>query len=157
MMRIRVSRQGERGATLVELGIGAAIFFTALFGVLEFSRLMWTHNALADATRIGARFASVNAQNTTNVKNMVVYGKTNPLTGDKPVVYGLTTGNVDVVYSTGTVREKFGVKNGTVRVRITGYQFNFNVPLFGGSVTLPNYQSVATGESAGCVPPVGCP
>lgn len=127
-------------------------FFTMLFGVLEFSRLMWTHNALADATRYGARWASINSQNATDVKNVVVYGTASPAAGAKPVVYGLTTSNVNVTYSTGTVPQRFGVKNGTVTVEITNYQFTFSLMPFGGSVTMPNYKAVATGEAAGYFP-----
>jgi Flp pilus assembly protein TadG len=152
MIRSGISRWYERGRALVELAIGALIFFIALFGVLELSRLMWTHNALADATRQGARWASINTQSATNVKNMVVYGTTSPAAGAKPVVYGLTTSNVDVVYSTGTVPQKFGVKNGTVTVQITGYSFALSIPLVGTTITMPDYKAVATGESAGYVP-----
>jgi Flp pilus assembly protein TadG len=152
MRRSKDSRRNERGAALVEFGIAGMIFFTALFGVLEFSRLLWTHNALADATRRGARWASINAQNVNNVKNMVVYDTTSPGGGAQPVVYGLTTGNVNVTYSTGTVIQRFGVQNGTVTVQITGYSFNFSLLPFGGSVTMPDYKAVATGESAGYTP-----
>jgi Flp pilus assembly protein TadG len=153
MRRNKVSRRNERGAALVEFGIAGLIFFTALFGTLEFSRLLWTHNALADATRRGARWASINPQNVDNVKNMVVFDTTSPGGGAQPVVYGLTTSNVSVTYSTGTVVERFGVKNGTATVQITGYSFNFSLLPFGGSVTMPDYKAVATGESAGFTPP----
>jgi Flp pilus assembly protein TadG len=152
MRRSKVSRQNERGAALVEFGLAGAIFFTALFGSLEFSRLLWTHNALADATRRGARYASINLLNVNNVKNMVVYDTTSPPAGAKPVVYGLTTSNVNVTYSTGTVIQRFGVKNGTVTVQITNYSFNFSLLPFGGSITMPDYRAVATGESAGREP-----
>lgn len=154
MRRNKVSGRNERGAALMEFGIAASIFFTALFGTLEFSRLLWTHNALADATRRGARWASINPQNVNNVKNMVVYDTTSPGGGAQPVVYGLTTSNVNVTYSTGNVIEKFGVKNGTATVQITGYSFNFSLLPFGGSITMPDYKAVATGESAGFPPPV---
>ena len=153
MRRNKVSRRNERGAALVELAIAGGIFFTALFGVLEFSRLLWTHNALADATRRGARWASINPQNVNNVKNMVVFDTTSPGGGAQPVVYGLTTSNVTVTYSTGTVVQRFGVKNGTATVQITGYNFIFSLLPFGGSIAMPDYKAVATGESAGFTPP----
>ena len=145
-MQGKISRRGERGATLVEFSIGALVFFTATFGVLESGRLLWTHNALADAARRGARYAVINPQNATNVKNVVVYG--DPAGGTNPVVYGLTTGNVDVVYS-----GDFGVKQGTVSVKITGYNFDFTIPLIGATLTMPSYHTTLTGESGGYVPP----
>lgn len=147
MMLGKRSRQEERGAALIELAIGATVFFTAVFAILEFSRLLWTHNALADAARRGTRYAAVNLQNATNVKNVVVYGEPNPAEGAIPVVNGLTTSNVEVVYS-----GNFGVKQGTVSIRITGYTFQFNVPLIGTTMTMPDYHTTLTGESAGYVP-----
>ena len=47
----------ERGAALVEFAIGATVFLTATFGIIEFGCLLWTHKALADAARRGARYA----------------------------------------------------------------------------------------------------
>lgn len=147
MQRRRIqaqSRRSERGTALAELAIGALVFFIAVFGILELGRLLWTHNALTDAARRGARYASMNSQNTTKVKNLVVYGNANG--GTQPVVYNLTTNNVSVTYS------GFGVKQGTVTVQITGYQFVFNVPLIGATITLPAYKTTLMGESAGYVP-----
>ena len=112
-MKRRNRTQLERGVGLAEFTIGALVFFMSLFAVLECCRLLWTHNALADATRRGARYAALNTQNVTNVKNFVVYGTASPAVGAAPVVYGLTTSNVAVSYS------GFGVKQGTVTVQIT--------------------------------------
>lgn len=140
------NQQIERGATLAEMAIGATVFFTAVFAILEFSRLLWTHNALTDAAQRGARYAAISSQNTTNVKNMVVYGVTNPSITAQPEVSGLMASNVEVIYS------NFGVKQGTVSVRITGYQFSFSVPLIGTTLAMPDYKTTLTGESAGYAP-----
>lgn len=147
MVRRRKVKNVERGATLVEFAIAGPIFFTAVFGIIEFSRLLWTHNALADAARQGARYAAITPQNTPDVKNMVVYGMTNPPPGANPVIYGLTTSNVEVNYN------NFGVKRGGVEVKITGYQFTFSVPLIGATLVMGDYQAALTGESAGFAPP----
>ena len=50
------NNKSERGAALVEFAIVATIFFSVLFGVLEFGRLFWTHNCFA---RRGAPRCSV--------------------------------------------------------------------------------------------------
>lgn len=131
----------------MEMAIAGSVFLTVVFALLEFSRLLWTHNALADAARLGARYAAISTENVSNVKNMVVYGATSPAEGAKPVVYGLTTSHVAVAYS------GFGVKQGSVTVRVTGYQFSFIVPVIGTTMTLPDYKATLTGESAGYVPP----
>ncbi|HKR00764.1 MAG TPA: TadE family protein [Pyrinomonadaceae bacterium] len=145
-MTRRRERKNEKGATLVEFAIGATVFLTAMFGVIEFGRVLWTHNALADAARRGARYA---VNHTTGedaaVKNVVVYG--DPAGGDKPLLENLTTANVQVQYS------NFGLGAGTVSVSITGYQFKFIIPVIGTTISMPDYRTTLTGENAGLVPP----
>src|SRR4030095_6949962 len=102
MMHFRTNKN-ERGAALMEFAIVATVFLTVLFGILEFGRLFWTHNALRDATRRGARYAAVRKNDTagiTAVKNVVVYGDpdADPATAT-PIVTGLTPANVNVSYA----------------------------------------------------------
>ena len=157
-MSAKRERKGERGAALMEFTIGAALFMTVTFGVLQFGVLLWTHNALTDAARRGARYAinqcdpadaSCPSSSTSvdRTKNVVVYGTPNPPTGAQPVVKGLTTANVAVNYS------GFGVNAGAVKVSIVNYDFSFVVPLFGTTLRMPSYQTTLTGENAGYVPP----
>lgn len=142
----RQERKNERGATLVEFAIGATVFLTAMFAVIEFGRVLWTHNALSDAARRGARYAVNHATgDVTAVKNVAVYG--DPAGGTKPLVDNLTPGNVQVQYS------NFGLGAGTVSVSITGYQFQFVIPIVGTTISMPNYNTTLTGENAGLVPP----
>lgn len=138
------SKKRERGSTLVEFAIGATVFLTAMFGVLEFGRALWVHNALADAARRGSRYAVINLQDETKVQNVVVYG--NPDGGAKPLVDNLTTGNVTVTYS------GFEMNKGTVSVSITDYQFQFVLPFLGTSISMPGYSTTLTAESAGLTP-----
>ena len=146
MIRNLRKNGNERGATLLEFAIGASVFCIAMFGVLEYGRVMWTHNALSDAARRGARYAVNHATgDAAAVKNVVVYG--DPAGGDKPVVTNLTTANVQVEYS------NFGLGAGTVSVSITGYKFQFVVPIVGTTINMPNYNTTLTGENAGLVPP----
>jgi Flp pilus assembly protein TadG len=140
-------QQSERGATLLEFSIAAMVFFLALFGVLEVGRLLWVHNTLSEAVRQGARYAALHAPNEAQVKAVVVYGTAVPTAGAHPVAAGLTTDKVQVAYSS-----PFGVKVGTVTVTISGYAFQFAVPLIGNTLNLPAYKSTMTAESAGVVP-----
>ena len=148
----RAWKRNERGASLLEFTIVAAIFFTALFGVLEFGRLLWVHNTLRDAARRGARYAVVrknDAAGIAAVKNMVVYGdpNANPATA-APVATGLTTSNVQVDYVNFN-----GIQlSARASVSIINYQFKFAVPLVGTTVNMPAYRTSQTGESAGYVP-----
>ena len=144
MLRIN-NRKNERGATLVEFAIGVTVFLTAMFAVLEFGRVLWVHNALTDAARRGARYATMHsAADVDQVKNVVVYG--DPAGGAQPMLPNLTTGNVTVNY------DNFGLNDGTVSVSITSYQFQFVLPLLPTSITMPNYTTTLTGESAGLTP-----
>jgi hypothetical protein len=146
VFRSTKNRRDERGATLLEFAIGATVFLTAMFAVIEFGRALWTHNALSDAARRGARYA-VNhpASDVVGVQNVVVYG--DPAGGSKPVVNDLTPANVQVLYS------NFGLGAGTVSVSITNYKFQFIIPIVGTTISMPNYNTTLTGENAGLVPP----
>ena len=53
------TNKNQRGAALVEFALVATVFLTVLFGIIEFGRLLWTHNALTDATRRGVRYATL--------------------------------------------------------------------------------------------------
>ena len=140
-------RRGERGAALVEFSIAALVFLTSVFAVLEFGRLLWTHNALTDAARRGARYAVNHTQgDIEDAQRMAVYGTTDPA-ATTPLVTGLTPGMVKITHS-----GDFNVGEGTVTVKIDAYDFNFVVPLVGTKIRMPAYTSSLTGESAGKVP-----
>jgi hypothetical protein len=146
MIQTRKNKKAECGATLVEFSIAATVFLTEIFGVIEFGRVLWTHNALSDAARRGARYAVVHqASEIDDVKNVVVYG--DPAGGTIPVVENLTTNNVEVNYS------GFGLDSGTVQVTITNYDFHFVVPIVSTQIQMPSYTTTLTGESAGTLPP----
>src|SRR5918911_3809129 len=98
MVSRKFSRRDERGTTLLEFAIGATVFVTAMFAVLEFGRALWVHNALADAARRGARYAVLHSTaDAAQVKNVVVYG--DPAGGGQPMLDNLSTANVDVTYN----------------------------------------------------------
>jgi Flp pilus assembly protein TadG len=145
MRRGMISRRGERGTALVEFAIAATVFLTVTFAVLELGRLLWVHNALADAARRSARYA-VNQPLTAaaDVKNVAIYG--NAAGTGSPLVSDLTPAQVVVTYN------NFGLAAGTVTVEIRNYDFRFVLPLVGATVRLPAYRTTLTGENAGLVP-----
>ena len=121
------------------------VFATAMFAVLEFGRALWVHNALSDAARRGARYAVLHSSGSADaVKNVVVYG--DPAGGGQPMLNNLSTANVNVVYN------NFGLNDGTVSVSITGYQFQFVIPIVGTTITMPSYSTTLSAESAGFIP-----
>ena len=145
-VRLKSNRRGERGAALVEFAIAALVFLTAVFAVIEFGRLLWVHNALTDAARRGARYAVNHTEaDAADAQRMAVFGTT--ADGASPMVTGLKTDNVKVVYSPG-----YNVGEGTATVSIQNYTFDFVVPLVGKTIQMPSYSSTLTAENAGKVP-----
>ena len=153
MMRTATTkREGERGAALLEFTLAATVFLFVIFGTLEFGRLLWVHNALADSTRRAARYAVTRGKSNdaasdaqTAIKNVAVYG--NPEGAGTPLVDGLAPGKVKVTYS-----DDYGLGAGSVLVEIEQYEFKFVVPLLGTTVQMPSYRTALTSESAGFVP-----
>lgn len=142
------TRSNERGGSLIEFTVVATVFFMMLVGIVAAGNLYYTHNALVEATRRGARYAVLNPTgSTTAVQNVVIYGTPTPPTGATPLVYNLQPGNVTVNY------QGLNVAQGTVTVSITGYTFPFVLPSRTTSVTMPPYRTTMTGESAGFIPP----
>lgn len=159
MIRTKARKSDQNGATLMEFAIGASVFLLALFALLEFGRVLWTHNALADAARRAARYAvnqpastpagvETSGQNVgpslAAIRNVGVYG--DPAGGSQPLVNNLTTANLNVQYT------NFGLGSGEVAVTVTNYQFQFIMPFIGTTITMPDYQSTISAENAG-VPP----
>ena len=152
-------RQNERGTTVAEFAVVALLFFTIIFGIIEFGRLLYTHNALTDATRRGARFASLHSKDDgAKVKEVVVYGrKAEEPDFDKktaiPVINDLTEDMVFVDYVGVKISEtdtaSYGTNLGTATVRIEGYTFDLLIPVIGRQLTLPAYSTTLTAESAG--------
>lgn len=50
-------RSSRRGQALAEFGVSAVVALLLILGVVEFSRIMLVYTTLADAARMGARYA----------------------------------------------------------------------------------------------------
>ena len=146
-MRAKNRKSDERGTALLEFAIGATIFVSAMFGVLEVGRMLWVHNSLVDATRRAARYAvnqgtSTGAQ--TEAANMAVYG--NAAGTGQPLVPDLAVSQVKITH------QNFQLGGGTVTVEIENYDFKFVLPLVSKTLRLPAYKTSLTAENAGYVP-----
>ena len=146
-MRAKNRKDGERGAALLEFAIGATIFVSAMFGVLEVGRMLWVHNSLVDATRRAARYAvnhNMSTQAQTEAKNMAVYG--NAAGTGQPLVPDLSVAQVKITH------QNFELGGGTVTAEIEAYDFSFVLPLVSKTMRLPAYKTSLTAENAGYVP-----
>jgi Flp pilus assembly protein TadG len=164
-MKRDYDRQGERGTSVAEFAMVALLFFTLIFGIIEFGRMLYTHNSLADATRRGARYAVLHpSADAAKVKNVVVYGDKATYDDDgnptsPPVVAGLTPSMVDVTYEgedldgdPDTAPTSFGSNLGQATVKIVGYSFSFTVPVIGRAIPMGDYLTTLSAESAGEIP-----
>jgi Flp pilus assembly protein TadG len=159
MKRRIINKRAESGTSIVEFAITAAFFFMLIVGIVSGAHFFFTHNALVESTRRGARYASLLAKPATQecvnnsttvdpVKNMVLYGTTTA--GTSPLVYNLQPSNVTVCYSA-----DYGVGQGTVSVKVEGYSYVF--ALGSVSINMPSYKTTVVGESAGTLPGTTCP
>jgi Flp pilus assembly protein TadG len=165
----RVNDQGQRGGSLMEFVFIAPFFLMLLVGIVAAGNLYFTHNALVEATRRGARYAAMQSAatpgnpagtvrdtagacdttgvNLANIRNFAIYGNAAG-TGDNLV--NLQPSNICVEYSS------FGVTQGTVTVSITGFNYNFVIPGISRVIAMPAYRTTVPGESAGVLPTT-CP
>ena len=149
------NRTRECGATMAEFAIISVVFFMIIFGIIEFGRLFYTHNALTDAARRGARYAVLHYDDPEDidcVKQVVVFGETHvdPVTctaTGPPLINGLTTTNVSVTYA-----PDYGSNLGIATVEISNYTFNLSIPFARQTLTMPKYLTTLTAESAGRIP-----
>jgi Flp pilus assembly protein TadG len=159
-MRGRNFSKDERGSATVEFAMVAGIFFMVLISIIEFSRLLYTHNALTDAARRGARYAAIHkATDETCVRNVVIYGERHvdnscAPTG-APLVNDIDDATINIIYQgadtdyDGTIDSGYGTNLGTVTVTIENYTFDLLVPYLNLEVNMPHYTTTLSAESAG--------
>jgi Flp pilus assembly protein TadG len=169
-------RKNERGGSLVEFAVVATFFFMLIFGIIEFSRFLYTHNALTDAARRGARYAVIHKFNEKDadgnsiaakcVKNVVMYGETHisaypncdPPPNQPVLINGIASATVTVTYNGADLDgnpatpNPYGTNLGTATVTITGYTFRINIPLFRYDFPLGSYTTTLPAESSGFEP-----
>jgi Flp pilus assembly protein TadG len=52
-------RRNQRGSTVPEFAIAVTVFFLLVFGGIEFSRVVWQYNIVANAAKAAARWTVV--------------------------------------------------------------------------------------------------
>jgi Flp pilus assembly protein TadG len=144
----------EKGQALVEFAMVTLLFFTLVFGIIEFGRALWTWNTIVQATRAGARYAAVEIPTggDTEIKKVVVYNDPNAGASSKPVVPGLTEANVTVSYLkyNGTPAASRSVAD-MIEISVIGYQFNFLASFFGPGISLPPFTTSLPLEGMGAI------
>jgi len=151
----------QRGLATLEFVLISAVFLTLIFGIIEFSVLLFTWNTLTEATRRGARVAAVCPTSAlTVIRNIVVYNSAGG--GTSPIVRGLIPEMVQVGYDplSGPYPDRYA--RPSVQVWLEGYAYNLHLPLLQKSYS-SSFMATAAVESGGLLPSpggsgsVGCP
>jgi Flp pilus assembly protein TadG len=123
MRRRRARGRTTAGSAAIEFALAFLLLWLLLGGTFRLGYSMYVYESLVSAVAGAARYAarvefdSPGHAFVANVKNMVVYGS--PTGGTAPMAPGLTTGNVDVKWTT----DERGVPQ-TLTVAIVNYQLN---------------------------------
>ncbi len=143
-MRLLKRSNSKRGNAIIEFALTASAMIPLLTGVTQFGHSFYMYNQLVSTVKGSARYASVASYTsttstpasdyTTAVKNMAVYGKTNPVTGnadlslnDAPLVRGLATSNIAIdVTMNGSVPKDIKVKVVNFTIDSVFRSFTFN-------------------------------
>ena len=97
-------RKSQMGSALIEFAASLILLSAVFAGVFQIGYAFFTYGTLVNAVRAGARYSSLQHRGAVAdpdiakaVRNLVVYGDPAPAEHAKPVVQGLTAGNVEIV------------------------------------------------------------
>lgn len=122
----------QRGAAAVEFAIVCALFLMILLGVVEMSRLLWTWNAAAEATRLGARLAVVCDINDPIIKTRM-----------RQMLPALTNGNITLQYFPAACSAS---SCKSVRVTLAGYTHVPIIPFAALAIPIAPFQTTLPKE-----------
>ena len=57
--RARGIARDQSGGIIIEFALASVVFFATVFGILEYSQMIWRYNLVANLAQEGARWASV--------------------------------------------------------------------------------------------------
>jgi hypothetical protein len=109
----------------VEGALVLSIVLFTLIGIVDVGQVLFSHQALAERLRVGARWGAVNTYDVAKIRNVVIYNTPNPAGGAKPIL-GLSSDMVQVTL-TGA-----GGPEARIEVRIVNYPFRLFTPLIQG-------------------------
>ena len=147
-------RAKQKGATTVEFAIVASVMLMILFGVIEFGRVMFVGNALAESTRRGARLAAVCPVGDPMPAQAAILAGAD---GVSLIDANLTVANVSIVYLdvNGAPVANPAVNLAAiryVRTSIVDYQQQMLIPFIMPSFLMPSFVATLPAESLGYGP-----
>jgi Flp pilus assembly protein TadG len=140
----RVSRQA--GSTTVEFALVMLIFLTFLLAITDFSRMLYTWNAANEATRTGARYASVCDPTTNEAQVLAKMQTVLPQITDISLVWEDELGNTSCTTETCVA----------VTVTIDNLKYKWISPIAGlaglAPLNMPRFKTYLTREIMGMDP-----
>ncbi|WP_454734923.1 TadE/TadG family type IV pilus assembly protein [Cupriavidus necator] len=141
MKPLALTRAGarQRGATIVEFGLIAGVFFTLLIGIAEFSRVLFYWNTASEVTRLGARMAVVCDSGDAIIKTR--------MRGLLPV---LNTSNISVAYAPSGCDSDPATARSTcqsVTVSVANVSVKTVIPMVPLTLSMPPFTTTMTRES----------
>mgnify|MGYP000211515895 FL=1 len=145
----RSSINKQSGVYSIEFAIVGGLFFILLFAVLEVGRLFFVWNVLTEASRRGARLATVCNFNQVDMladSEMI----TAALFNNVALVPNLTTGNLNIEYlqANGSLATDF-VAIDLVKAEIVNYHHQMIIPGLFLTLNSPSFATTLPVESLG--------
>jgi Flp pilus assembly protein TadG len=144
----------QKGITLVEFAIIGALAMMLIFAVLEIARAFFVANALAEATRRGARMAAVCWIDDPAIAQVATFNA--PGAGNtSPIVNNLDTSDFVLEYlnRAGTVLGSPAaadfMKIRYVQVRVVNFEHELLIPYANITITMPEFSTRLPRESLG--------
>lgn len=146
MRRVKSLVCDEDGAEIVEFAFAATIFFAFMFGIIEFSLVIYAGNFIAVAAQQGTRYAMVRGSDwTSNCASVSSYGckasqsdVQNYILAQAHPGINLTTSNIVVTWPTTTAGGSACTQYSQgcqVQVKVS-YSFPLNIPFFSTHIPL---------------------
>jgi hypothetical protein len=146
---VRRIRKRQHGIYAIEFAIYGSLFFLLLFTIIELGRLFFVWNVLTEATRRGARLATV-----CHLDQIAVTAYTDMLNtalfNNLTIVPNLTATNLNIQYLglNGIPATDFNSIR-LVRATITNYQHQLLIPGLGMTLNSPSFSTTLPRESLG--------
>lgn len=146
-------KRSQTGSVTVEMAMVGFFFFLVLLAIFETGRVMFTWNALTEATRLGARAASVCPVQDNVIRTVSTFNNNGMITGLEPanIIVNYLNANGAVVANPNPANPNGFLQVRYVQVTIQGFNYQLLIPGF-GPITLPLFSTTLPRQSFGIVP-----
>ena len=143
-------RKKQNGVYSVEFALVGLTFFMLLFMLLELGRLFFIWNVLTEASRRGARLASVCSFDSGSMSAFDGMKEAALFNNDLDLVPNLALANLQIEYLTfdGDAAANFAAVD-LVRAKIIGYSLPLITPGFTMTLNSPRFSTILPRESLG--------